>query len=295
MVLKTDNLCKTIRGKKILNNVNIEIPKKSIVGFIGPNGAGKTTTFKLCCGIASITSGDVFLNGISIKTDFEQYMNQIGVSLSNNNFYNNLSAIDNAKIFSSILSVTDKQIENAIDMVGLANRKNSLVGTYSLGMKQRLSIALSILHNPSIVLLDEPFNGIDPKGIFELRSIIKEICQENGTSFLISSHNLSEISKISTQNYYINHGMIVKHDMVPSNQSLIDIKVDKPELLHNILLDLDAQFSIEGNAFFISIDNQSINTFFKNVINNNITILEFASGTYLEHKYIEMMGDSNIE
>lgn len=295
MVLKTKNLCKTIGHKKILDNVNIEIPPKTIVGFIGPNGAGKTTTMKLCCGVASITSGDVFLNDLSIKTNYEQYMKHIGVSLSNNNFYNNMSAIDNMKIFSSLLSVTNKQIENALIMVGLANRKDSLVGTFSLGMKQRLSLALSILHNPSIILLDEPFNGIDPKGIFELRSIIKEICRENGASFLISSHNLSEIAKITTENYYINRGIIVKHDMIPSNQSQIDIKVDKPNLLLPILSTLKIQFSREGNTFFFSINNEDINLFFQRIITNDISILEFASGSYLEHRYIEMMGDHNID
>ena len=295
MVLKTQNLCKTIGHKKILDNVNIEIPPKTIVGFIGPNGAGKTTTMKLCCGVASITSGDIFLNDLSIKTNYEQYMKHIGVSLSNNNFYNNMSAFDNMKIFSSLLSVTNKQIENALNMVGLANRKDSLVGTYSLGMKQRLSLALSILHNPSIILLDEPFNGIDPKGIFELRSIIKEICQENGASFLISSHNLSEIAKITTENYYINRGIIVKHDMIPSNQSQIDIKVDKPNLLLPILSTLKIQFSREGNTFFFSINNEDINLFFQRIITNDISILEFASGSYLEHRYIEMMGDHNID
>lgn len=295
MVLKTQNLCKTIGHKKILDNVNIEIPPKTIVGFIGPNGAGKTTTMKLCCGVASITSGDIFLNDLSIKTNYEQYMKHIGVSLSNNNFYNNMSAFDNMKIFSSLLSVTNKQIENALNMVGLANRKDSLVGTYSLGMKQRLSLALSILHNPSIILLDEPFNGIDPKGIFELRSIIKEICQENGASFLISSHNLSEIAKITTENYYINRGIIVKHDMIPSNQSQIDIKVDKPNLLLPILSTLKIQFSREGSTFFFSINNEDINLFFQRIITNDIIILEFASGSYLEHRYIEMMGDHNID
>lgn len=295
MLLKTTNLCKTIKKKQILKDVTIEIPPKTIVGFIGPNGAGKTTTMKLCCGLASITSGDVSLDGISIKKDFESFMRHIGVSLSNNNFYRNLTAFENAKIFSALMNVPDSRIEETLSAVGLENRMDSKVGTFSLGMKQRLSIALSILHRPAVVLLDEPFNGIDQKGIQDLRSIIKTISDEYGTGFLISSHNLSELAKISSQNYYINSGVIVKHEMGAANKSIIDIKVDKPDEMQTLLETRKIEFLSDDSTFFIKLPNEDINNFFSMVISRNITICEFATGAYLEREYIDLMGDSSID
>lgn len=138
MLLKTTNLCKTIKKKQILKDVTIEIPPKTIVGFIGPNGAGKTTTMKLCCGLSSITSGDVSICGVSIKKDYESYMRRIGVSLSNDNFYKNLTAFENAKLFSMLFKIKRKRIEETLCAVGLENRMDTRVGTFSLGMKQRL-------------------------------------------------------------------------------------------------------------------------------------------------------------
>ncbi len=273
----------------------MEIPSKSIVGFIGPNGAGKTTTFKLCCGISSINSGDISINGLSINKNFEQYMSLIGASLSNTNFYNNFSAMENAKIFSSLFHVDNKTIEEALELVGLSNRKDSLVGTYSLGMRQRLSIALSMLHEPEIVFLDEPFNGIDPKGIQDLRNIVKTICHEKGTSFIVSSHNLGEISKIASKNYYINNGKIVKQDEGTLLHSMIDIKVNDKETFINVLNEMSIDFSTDENFFFLCIKNDKLNSLFKQILHNNITILEFSSGTHLEKKYLEMMGESEIE
>ncbi len=294
-VFEIKNLYKKIKNRIILNNITMEIPSKSIVGFIGPNGAGKTTTFKLCCGISSINSGEILINDISIKKDFEQYMSKIGSSLNNTNFYNKFTAIENAKIFSSPFRVNDKKIEETIELVGLSNRKDSLVGTYSLGMRQRLSIALSILHEPEIVFLDEPFNGVDPKGIQDLRKIIKTICNEKGTSFIVSSHNLGEISKIASQNYYINNGKIVKQDKGTLLHSMVDIKVNNPEAFINVLNEMAIDFSSEGNFFFLCVKNDLLNSLFNKILHNNIIILEFSSGTHLEKKYLEMMGESEIE
>ncbi len=293
--LKIEHLCKTINGKNIIEDINLEIPHGRIVGFIGPNGAGKTTTMKLCCGIAAITSGNIFVNDISIKDSFETYMEQIGVSLCNTNFYGKLTAMENIRIFSSLLPVTDKRIEEVIELVGLDNRKESQVCTFSLGMKQRLSVALAILHKPKVVLLDEPFNGIDPKGVSDLRDIITRTCAECDTSFLISSHNLSEISKIASMNYYINHGRIMKAEEMPANQSFICIRVDKPEVLQEILFKLETSFSREADTFFFRVENEKLTYFFWRIFEQDIQMLEFSTGSYLERQYIEMMGESCIE
>lgn len=295
MVLEIKGLCKQIKGRTILDSVNMEIPAKTVVGFIGPNGAGKTTTMRLCCGLSSITAGEVFSDGISIRKDFERYISQIGVSLSNNNFYYQYTAFENAKLFSSLMGVTDAQIKETIEMVGLANRIDSPVGTYSLGMKQRLSIALAILHCPKVVFLDEPFNGIDPMGIADMRRIISTICEENGTSFLISSHNLNEISKVTSQNYFINQGKIVRHDVSSEKLSFLDIKVDQPDKLMNIFETYNVTYYREGESFFFAAEHSAINPVFREIVGAGISILEITTGSYLEKRYIEMMGDERIE
>lgn len=171
---------------------------------------GKTTTIKTILGLQKLDSGEIFINGFNIKKDFEKAIQTVGAIVENPDFYLYLSGYDNLKLNANLYeNVDDKRIQEVVSKVGLENRINEKVAHYSLGMKQRLGIARAILNRPSLIILDEPTNGLDPEGIIELRDLILKISQEDEISILISSHNLYEISACCSRVIIIKEGQII--------------------------------------------------------------------------------------
>lgn len=210
IILKTHNLTKKYKSFVALDNANIQISKGDIYGLIGRNGAGKTTLMKLITTLANKTSGDFELFG-KRDTELTETKRRIGCLIENPAFFPNLSAIDNLKYYAIQKGIVDKkQIDEAIDLVGLTEVKKKKFKTYSLGMKQRLGIAFAILDNPDFIILDEPINGLDPIGISELRSLFKKLNNERNITILISSHILNELYQVANKFCIIEKGRVIK-------------------------------------------------------------------------------------
>lgn len=210
IILKTHNLTKKYKSFVALDNANIQISKGDIYGLIGRNGAGKTTLMKLITTLANKTSGDFELFGKK-DTELTETKRRIGCLIENPAFFPNLSAVDNLKYYAIQKGiVSKKQIDEAIDLVGLTEAKKKKFKTYSLGMKQRLGIAFAILDNPDFIILDEPINGLDPIGISELRDLFKKLNEERNITILISSHILNELYQVANKFCIIEKGKVIK-------------------------------------------------------------------------------------
>ncbi|MFC0213286.1 ABC transporter ATP-binding protein [Paenibacillus chartarius] len=193
-LVRLHGVTKRIGGKTIIDGISFDVPHGEVFGFLGPNGAGKTTTIRMMVGLMSITEGEIFIQGKSIRTEFEQAIRHVGAIVENPEMYKFLSGYHNLLHFARMSpGVTRERIEEVIALVGLENRIHEKVKTYSLGMRQRLGIAQALLHKPSLLILDEPTNGLDPAGIRELRDHLRRLTREEGISVIVSSHLLAEM------------------------------------------------------------------------------------------------------
>ena len=194
-VIETKQLTKTYGEQTVVNSVNIHVKQGQIYGLLGRNGAGKTTIMKMILGLTDITSGEVDVFGQNIKGREKRVYPRIGAIIETPGFYPNLTGTENLEIFAKLRgTAAPNAVKNALEIVGLPYRDKKLFSKYSLGMKQRLGIANAILHDPELLILDEPTNGLDPIGIAEVRDFIKTLSIERGKTILISSHILSEIA-----------------------------------------------------------------------------------------------------
>ena len=212
-VIETKNLTKQYGAQKSVANLNIHVRKGRIYGLLGRNGAGKTTTMKMLLGLTKPTSGEVRIWGEALGDNEKKLLPRIGSLIESPGFYPNLTATENLRIFATLRGVPNRNaIRNALDLVGLPYKDKKLFSQYSLGMKQRLAIALAVMHDPELLILDEPINGLDPIGIAEVRSFIRNLCNERGKTILISSHILSEIALLADDIGIIDHGVLLEEE-----------------------------------------------------------------------------------
>jgi len=220
-VLKINNLTKWFDKKKIIDNLSLEVYSGEVFGFLGPNGAGKTTTIKMIMGFLSVDSGEILLNGINSRKNFEKAMANIGGIVENPEMYKELSGLTNLKMYARLQNnVSIERINEVVKLVGMENRVNEKVKKYSLGMKQRIGLAQAILHKPKILILDEPTNGLDPAGIKELRDILKDLAHNENVAVLVSSHLLSEMELMCDRVGIINNGKLLGVKTIGEMQSL---------------------------------------------------------------------------
>ncbi len=212
-VIETKHLTKQYGTQKSVANLNIHVRKGRIYGLLGRNGAGKTTTMKMLLGLTQPTSGEVLIWGKPLRTNEKKLLPRIGSLIESPGFYPNLTATENLRIFAALRGVPNRSaLKDALDLVGLPYRDKKLFSQYSLGMKQRLAIALAVMHDPELLILDEPINGLDPIGIAEIRSFIRNLCNERGKTILISSHILSEIALLADDIGIIDHGVLLEEE-----------------------------------------------------------------------------------
>jgi len=209
--VELNNLSKTFHSIKAVDNLTLKVYRGDIYGFLGPNGAGKSTTIRMILSLIKPTSGSIKLFGQDFTTNRYKTLNRIGALIEKPDFYKYLSAYKNLEILGELSNVKDldTKIMDVLELVGLTERANSRIKTYSQGMRQRLGIAQSLLHNPDLIILDEPSNGLDPQGQKEIRTLIQSINNEKGITFVISSHILTEIEQIANRMVIINHGKVV--------------------------------------------------------------------------------------
>jgi ABC-2 type transport system ATP-binding protein len=205
-ILQTENLSKIYGTKTALNHVSIHVPKKSIYGLVGKNGAGKTTLMRIICGLAQQSEGNYTLFG---KSNDAAVRNNMGMLIEKPGIYEHLTALENLRYFSLMFGIQSQDHHRILEMVGLQNAGKKKARQFSLGMKQRLGIAISLLGNPDFLILDEPINGLDPEGVYEMRKMLELLNRENGTTIMIASHILSELYKLATDYAIIDGGCLI--------------------------------------------------------------------------------------
>lgn len=231
-IIKVENLKKKIGGKIILDSLSFAVEKGTITGIVGPNGAGKSTFLKTMLGLYHINSGNIYIEDQSVKKDLEKCLEQIGCIIENPDIYNNLSGRKNLQLYASLNNMKDEDyINRLIELVKLSNRIDDKVKTYSLGMKQRLGIACALVSKPSILVLDEPTNGLDPFGIKELRELLKLINKKTGITIILCSHILEEMEKVCDDVILIDNGKFIDKVKIANlkleNKKLEDVFIEK--------------------------------------------------------------------
>ena len=212
-IIETRGLTKKYGNQTSVSNLNIHVKKGRIYGLLGRNGAGKTTTMRMLLGLTQPTSGEVQIFGKTLVNNEKTILPRIGSLIESTGFYQNLTATENLKIFADLRGLKKAGcIKEALNLVNLPYGDKKLFSQYSLGMKQRLAIALAIMHNPQVLILDEPINGLDPIGIAEVRSFIRELCDSYGKTIIISSHILSEISLLADDIGIIDRGVLLEEE-----------------------------------------------------------------------------------
>ncbi len=223
--LELKNLTKKIKGKTIVDDLSFSVREGEIFGLLGPNGAGKTTTIRMIVGLISITDGDVLINGDNLRGNFEKAMERVGAIVENPQLYDYMTGYKNLMQYARIMpDVTKERIDEVIELVDLKYAINDKVKTYSLGMRQRLGVAQALLHRPNVLILDEPTNGLDPQGIYDLRNYLR-LLANNGTSVIVSSHMLAEMQMMCDRVAIIQNGKLVRIDEILNQEDEADVKV----------------------------------------------------------------------
>ena len=290
-ILSVKNLNKSFGDFKAVNNMNLQVNQGDIYGFLGPNGAGKSTTLRMVLGLIKPDSGEILINGKSNSGSNRNFLTSIGALIEKPDFYKNLSAYDNLKILYKMSKLKDtNRISEVLKEVDLLDKKNQKVGGFSQGMKQRLGIAQTLMHQPSIIILDEPSNGLDPQGQSDMRSLILRINQEMGITVIISSHILSEIEKISNRMVVINKGEKIVEGNVQELMQNELLKVSfKSENLDSIALFLKKQsidFEGSNNSIVANINEENIPLILKKMVDENISITEMKQMRTLEELFL---------
>ena len=284
VVLQIKNLTKKFGDRVAVNNVSFVIREGEIFGFLGANGAGKSTTIKMITGLTTITGGDAFVNGLSVKYKFEDAMECVGTIVEIPEFYNYLTGYQNLKYFAKLSNIKDKnQIDKAVSIVGLSNRINEKVGKYSLGMKQRLGVAQALLNNPKLLILDEPTNGLDANGIREFRLLLKDLAHKEHIAILISSHILSEMQNLCDTIGIIDNGVLLETNSMSSIKQSVNengsqyIKCNAPNFAGKIIQDdYNIPVKICNNKVLFTADENTIARIIIDLTKRNIAV--FGAG-----------------
>lgn len=295
-ILEVKNLKKTIGKRDIIKDISFSIEEGEIFGFLGPNGAGKTTTIRMLVGLIKPTSGNISICGYDLQKDTENALKEIGAVVENPELYKYLSGRENLMQIARIRKVPKEEVNEVIRLVGLENRIDDKVRKYSLGMKQRLGLAASLLSNPKLLILDEPTNGLDPSGIIDFREIVKKAAKERGMSVFISSHILSEVQNLCDRVAFINNGVIKSVESIINNSMETETDIISLKILENINLNilsaLDYVKSVKkiDDKFELIILSNKTPELIKYLVNNNYNIDEvFKLRKGLEQRYMELV------
>lgn len=296
VLVEIQEVTKVIKGKTIIDSVSFDVKTGEVFGFLGPNGAGKTTTIRMLVGLIGITSGDIKVLGSSIKTDFEKAVSHIGAIVENPEMYKFLSGYQNLIHYARMSKgVTKEKIDETVELVGLTDRIHDKVRTYSLGMRQRLGLAQCLLHDPKILVLDEPTNGLDPAGIREIRDHLRMLARDREMAVIVSSHLLSEMEMMCDRIGIIQNGKLidVQHisDFVQGKEKVYEVEVDDPDKAQKMLTDIYPELPIQvtENRMYLPLVRERIPEMVKGLVRKDINIFAVREVTKtLEDRFLEV-------
>ena len=287
-------------GASVLNNICLQVPKGSIYGFLGPNGAGKTTTLRLLLGLIKKQKGEISIFGKSLQQNRTEVLKQIGSMIETPSLYGHLTAKENLLVLQKIYQCPLSRIDEVLQTVGIAGTGRKKVSQFSLGMKQRLSIAVALLHSPSLLILDEPTNGLDPYGIIEIRDLLKRLNEEQGITIIISSHLLAEIEKLVSHVGIISKGNMVfqgslnelTEKQYASSKTIVHCS--NAERSRNIIRSLNLSGIIEQERIlFPALPASTIAGLNRQLVNNGIDVFEITTSRKdLETIFMDLINQS---
>ena len=299
-VLHIQGLSKKFGSKKVLDNISLDAYRGEVLGLLGPNGAGKTTTIKIVMGFLSCDAGDITIDGLNLGKNYETCMAKLGGIVENPEMYKELSGRVNLEMYARLHDgVTKERIDEVVRLVGMEARIDDKIKKYSLGMKQRIGLAQALLHKPSVLIMDEPTNGLDPTGIKELRDIFKKLAHEDNIAVIVSSHMLAEMEQMCDRVAVIDKGHILMQK--PISEFIKDISgnnayrfhVDQPGAAIQALTELGTQCEMaEGDSWFdITCIRDSLPDVTRYLVSRDIRIYEVTLIEHsLEEAFISLVG-----
>jgi ABC-2 type transport system ATP-binding protein len=296
-IVELKNVTKVIRGRTIIDDISFVVNKGEVFGFLGPNGAGKTTTIRMMVGLMGITRGDIMIAGASITNNFSEAVSHVGAIVENPEMYKFMSGYDNLVHFSRMTKgVSKKKINEVVELVGLTERIHDKVKTYSLGMRQRLGLAQCLLHDPEVLILDEPTNGLDPAGIREIRDYLRLLAREKNMAVIVSSHLLSEMEMMCDRIGIIQNGRLVDDQLVDEfihgSDSVYEFDLVPSDIAILVLQNQGRKVSRSRKGITVQLKKEEVPAAVKDLVEADIQIYGIKEATKtLEDRFLEVTSE----
>jgi ABC-type multidrug transport system ATPase subunit len=296
-IIKVQTLTKKFNQFTAVNELSFTVNNGDIYGFLGQNGAGKSTTMRMLLTLIAPTSGSIELFGMNLKTHRNEILKQVGAVIEKPDVYKYLSAYENLKLFAklSAMKPTNKQLMDQLEVVGLASRANDSVKTFSQGMKQRLGIGIALVHNPKLIVLDEPTNGLDPQGIADIRNLILHLSKEQNKTIVVSSHLLSEIEQVATKVLIIDKGKKIVEDSAAAlfdpAQTIVEIQTENNAFALQQLQQTKWANQLQlnrTNAVVLKLDKQLIPQLHADLVALNVPLFSLQPRHSLEDYFLQV-------
>ena len=304
-IIEVKNLTKEFKEIRAVDNLSFSVAAGKVYGFLGQNGAGKSTTIRMLLTLIKPSSGSIEIFGMNLQQHRKEILSQVGAIIERPDLYKYLTALENLRIFATMsgVKITEKKLMDQLEEVGLADRANSLVKTYSQGMKQRLGIATALVHNPKLIILDEPTNGLDPQGIADIRNLIIRLSKESGKTLLISSHLLSEMELIADSMLIIDKGKkLVEgnvNDLFDPAETVVELKTTDDAAVFEQLQTSALQKYVQGkrnDCVLLKLHRNEVPFVMKELVKMDVNVISLHSKHSLEDYFLSLTtGHSHVE
>ena len=303
-VIEVKHLTKDFKDVKAVNDLSFSVESGQVYGFLGQNGAGKSTTIRMLLTLIKPSSGDIEIFGMNLLKHRNEILRQVGAIIERPDLYKYLTALENLRIFAAMsgVKVSEKALMDQLAMVGLAERAHSKVKTYSQGMKQRLGIATALVHDPKLIILDEPTNGLDPQGIADIRNLILHLSKEMNKTLLISSHLLSEMELIADSMIIIDKGKKVVegkvNELFDPAETVVELKTTDDSATYEKLQQSNLKKFVQGkrnDCLLLKLHRDEIPAMMKELVQMDIEVLSFYSKHSLEDYFLSLTAHPHVE
>ncbi len=301
-IIEVEGLSKRFKDILAVQNLNLNVYRGDVFGFLGPNGAGKSTTIRMLLSLIKPTKGSIKIFDKSLLDSRENILKNIGAIVEKPDLYKYLSAFKNLQILGKLsgIDITKKRIMEILELVGLKERANSKVKTFSHGMKQRLGIAQALLHNPELIILDEPTTGLDPQGMKEIRDLINHLSKDEKKTIFLSSHILSEVEQVANRMIIINKGTTVVEgkvaELLDAKITKVTFDVDDMNKTEQLIKDsqwIDSFIKINENSFSVSLPRDDVHLLNKYLVENKIEVNSIVPLRSLEEYFLNITANQN--
>jgi ABC-type multidrug transport system ATPase subunit len=303
-IIKVQGLVKKFNQFTAVNNLSFTVNQGDVYGFLGQNGAGKSTTIRMLLTLIAPTEGSIELFGMNLQSHRNEILHQVGAVIEKPDVYKYLSAYDNLKLFARLNGkVTHQKVMDQLEVVGLADRAKDKVKTFSQGMKQRLGIAIALIHNPQLIVLDEPTNGLDPQGIADIRNLILHLSKEQNKTIVVSSHLLSEIEQVATKVLIIDKGKKIieglSTELFDPSQTIVEVQTMDNHFAMEQLRNSPWKDNLQeqrDTSIVIKLDRKSIPQLHKELANMNLQLLSLQPKHSLEDYFLQVTsGNQHVD